>query len=101
MKTYLFTDANREEVLRLLRTRSYTGVRNYLQQLPEAESQSKITSQSLKEDEDARRRRSGVKEIKRSPSPPLIDEKPRKEEEKQDNPATPSLNHKTKRGLKI
>ncbi len=60
-----------------------------------------IKSQSLKEDEEARRRRSEVKEIKSSPSPPLIDEEPRTEEEEQNNSAQPSLNHKTKGGLKI
>lgn len=94
MKHYLFTDANIEEVLRLIRKRSYTEVRDYLQQLPETESQ------SLKEDEDARGRRSEVKEIKRSPSPTLVNETASKKEGEQDNPASSFNNSKDNGGLK-
>lgn len=35
MKKYEFTEADREEVLRLLGSRSWSGARNYIQQLKE------------------------------------------------------------------
>ncbi len=97
MKTYLFTDANREEVLRLLRTRSYTGVRNYLQQLPEAKSQSKITSQSQSSNPEEAGHNNGAKETSKNSSANK-DNEPR---EKQNKPATPSHTSKEKGGLKI
>lgn len=36
-KKFLFTESDREEVLRLMRSRSYIGARNYLHQLKELE----------------------------------------------------------------
>ena len=35
MKKFVLTEADRGKVLRLMRTRSYTGARNYLNQLKE------------------------------------------------------------------
>lgn len=35
MKKFKFTEGDREEILRLMRARSYTGARNFLNQLKE------------------------------------------------------------------
>lgn len=42
MKTYIITEDERAEILNLLRSRSYIGVRTYLSQLKELESETKL-----------------------------------------------------------